>query len=215
MSTTAAERPRPVSDGTLDPDGAIGNAVDAGKTLPSSWYTSDAIFELEKRAIFRRSWEYVGSRDQVAKPGDFFTCEVGGLPLVVVCGKDEVVRAFHNICRHRHHSVAIGAGNRRLLQCNYHAWTYKLDGSFNFGAPVQGGSELRWFGAVPDQRSGRLSRQHGIRQPFGGRSCATRSARPDSGAGDAAGPTAGYGDLSGTQVRRVHGQLEDRVGQQL
>ena len=131
MSTTAAERTNPVSDGGLDPDGSIGRAVVAGKTLPSSWYTDGAIFELEKRAIFRRSWEYVGSRDQVAKPGDYFTCEVGGLPLVVVSGKDGVVRAFHNICRHRHHMVAIGAGNRRVLQCNYHAWTYKLDGSFN------------------------------------------------------------------------------------
>ncbi|MFF2111819.1 aromatic ring-hydroxylating oxygenase subunit alpha [Rhodococcus koreensis] len=131
MSITQSERADQGIRGSLDPDGAVGQAIENGQTLPSSWYTDDSIFEQEKRAIFRRSWEYVGHRGQVAKPGDFFTCEVGGLPIVVVCGKDMVVRAFHNICRHRHHSVAVGAGNRKLLQCNYHAWTYKLDGSFN------------------------------------------------------------------------------------
>lgn len=118
----------------LDPDASIGRKIEAGQTLPSNWYTDDAIFEFEKRAIFRRSWEFVGHRAQVARTGDFFTCEVGGVPIVVVCGKDEVVRGFVNICRHRLHPVAVGAGNRALLQCLYHAWTYKLDGSFN-GAP--------------------------------------------------------------------------------
>ena len=122
------------ANGGLDPDGTIGEMIEAGRTLPSSWYTDEDIFEQEKRAIFRRAWEYVGHRGQVAEPGDYFTCQVGGIPIVVVCGKDETVRAFVNICRHRHHAVAVGAGRRSTLQCNYHAWTYKLDGSFS-GAP--------------------------------------------------------------------------------
>lgn len=116
---------------TLDPDGSIGRNIMAGKTLPSDWYTDPAIFELEKRAIFQRSWEFVGHRSQVEKAGDYFTCEVGGVPVVVVCGKDEVIRGFVNICRHRLHPVAMGAGNKAMLQCRYHAWTYKLDGQFN------------------------------------------------------------------------------------
>src|SRR5262249_26970411 len=39
------------------------------------------------------------------------------------------LRAFVNVCRHRRHEVMSGAGNRRTLQCPYHAWTYGLDGS--------------------------------------------------------------------------------------
>ncbi len=109
----------------------LGELIDAGRTLPSSWYRDDAVFELEQRLIFRRAWCYVGAAGGVASAGDYFTCEVGGVPVVVVRGKDGVVRGFVNICRHRHHPVAMGAGNRSTLQCMYHGWTYKLDGSFN------------------------------------------------------------------------------------
>ena len=122
------------ADRGIDPDGTIGARIEAGRTLPSNWYTDQAVFEQEQKAIFRRSWEYVGHRGQVSRPGDFFTCEVGGVPIAVVCGNDSLVRGFVNICRHRLHPVVEGAGNRALLQCRYHAWTYKLDGSFN-GAP--------------------------------------------------------------------------------
>ena len=131
MTTTVPENiAAPVGSG-LDPTGAIGRDIAAGRTLPSSWYSDEAVLELERRLIFRRCWEYVGHRAQVGSPGDFFTCEVGGVPIVVVCGKDRSVRAFVNICRHRHHPVAVGEGNRSTLQCMYHAWTYKLDGAFN------------------------------------------------------------------------------------
>ena len=33
-----------------------------------------------------------------------------------------------NVCRHRGSTVVEGAGNRKTLQCPYHAWTYGLDG---------------------------------------------------------------------------------------
>ena len=131
MLASEQERGRLMNGNDLDPDGSIGRAISEARTLPSAWYTDQEIFQREQERIFRRSWEYVGHRGQVAKAGDFFTCEVGGMPMVVVCGKDDVVRAFHNICRHRHHSVAIGDGNSKLLRCMYHSWTYRLDGSFN------------------------------------------------------------------------------------
>ena len=42
--------------------------------------------------------------------------------------RDDVLRAFANVCRHRGSLVARGAGERGTLQCPYHAWTYGLDG---------------------------------------------------------------------------------------
>ncbi len=42
---------------------------------------------------------------------------------------DGELRAFVNVCRHRGHLVAQGAGCRETLQCPYHAWTYELDGT--------------------------------------------------------------------------------------
>jgi phenylpropionate dioxygenase-like ring-hydroxylating dioxygenase large terminal subunit len=97
--------------------------------LPSRWYTDAAIFALETERVFRRTWQLVGRADQVAVPGAYFTCEVGGEPLVVVRGQDDAVRAFSNVCRHRGGPVARGEGVLRAFHCAYHGWTYNLDGS--------------------------------------------------------------------------------------
>lgn len=118
----------------LDPDGSVRDAIDHGRTLPSSWYTDEETFKREERQIFRRAWEFVGHAGDVSRAGDFFTCMVGGVPVVVVRGRDDIVRAFLNICRHRHNQVAVGRGNTPVLQCRYHAWSYKLDGTLA-GAP--------------------------------------------------------------------------------
>jgi len=108
---------------------AVSEGIRAGRTLPSAWYTDSQIFELERRLIFGRAWEYVGGLALVAKPGDYFTCEVAGVPVVLVRGKDHTLRGFLNICRHRHHPVVQGSGNKAMLTCFYHSWTYALDGT--------------------------------------------------------------------------------------
>lgn len=100
-----------------------------GRTLPFDWYSDPAVLRLERERIFRRAWQYAGRADQVAEPGAFFTCDLGGVPVVVVRGKDGELRAFLNVCRHRGSLVCEGEGRRETLQCPYHAWTYDLDGS--------------------------------------------------------------------------------------
>jgi choline monooxygenase len=98
-----------------------------GASLSASWYTDPDIVARERERIFRRAWHYVGRTAQVARPGDYFTAAVGEVPIVVV-RDGEALRAFVNVCRHRRHEVMSGAGNRKTLQCPYHAWTYGLDG---------------------------------------------------------------------------------------
>ncbi|MCA9922569.1 MAG: Rieske 2Fe-2S domain-containing protein [Anaerolineales bacterium] len=98
------------------------------QTLPARWYTDPAFLTAEKEAIFWRTWQPVGRTADVRRPGDFFTCEVLGEPLVISRGKDNELRAFFNVCKHRAGPVAAGKGNRKSLQCKYHGWTYGLDG---------------------------------------------------------------------------------------
>ncbi len=56
------------------------------------------------------------------------TRSIGDIPTVVVRGKDQQLRAFVNVCRHRFNRVAQGDGKAKVLQCQYHGWTYGLDG---------------------------------------------------------------------------------------
>jgi len=97
-------------------------------TYPWSWYTDAETARLELERIFTRAWQYVGHAGQVAEAGDFFTARAGRIPVVVTRADDDEARAFVNVCRHRGSTVAEGAGNRKTLQCPYHAWTYGLDG---------------------------------------------------------------------------------------
>lgn len=97
-------------------------------TLPARWYTEPQFLELEKEKIFWKTWQLVGRVDMVSRPGDFFTCDLLGEPLLVTRGVDNQIRAFFNVCPHRAGPVALGKGNRKSLQCRYHGWTYGLDG---------------------------------------------------------------------------------------
>jgi choline monooxygenase len=103
-------------------------------TLPSRWYTSPEFLEEERRRIFHRSWQYVGSLHWLTKPGDHFSVEIQGEPVVITRDKAGTLRALSNVCRHRAGPLADGHGCSPSLQCKYHGWTYDLDGRLR-GAP--------------------------------------------------------------------------------
>src|SRR3954466_11940817 len=101
----------------------------AQATLPWSWYSDPDVLRLEHERIFRRGWHYAGPAELAAGPGAYLTCRAGDIPIVVVRGRDDELRAFLNVCRHRGSVIVEGSGRRETLQCPYHAWTYDLDGS--------------------------------------------------------------------------------------
>ena len=98
-------------------------------TLPAHLYYSQETFEREKSALFSASWQVVGHVHQVAAPGDYFTFDLLGEPLLIARGEEGVLRGFYNVCRHRAGNPATGCGNRKLFRCGYHGWTYRLDGA--------------------------------------------------------------------------------------
>jgi phenylpropionate dioxygenase-like ring-hydroxylating dioxygenase large terminal subunit len=83
---------------------------------------------LERDRLFRDQPIFMALGTRLPKPGDYFTENLAGLPVLLVRGTDGVVRAFANICRHRGAPVAQGCGNARAFTCPYHAWTYDLKG---------------------------------------------------------------------------------------
>ncbi len=91
-----------------------------------------AVFEAEREAVFRNSWINVGRIEKIPEPGDYFVREldVCRTSVLVVRGKDSVVRAFHNMCSHRGNQVAWEArGNcRGAFVCRFHGWSYDTQG---------------------------------------------------------------------------------------
>jgi choline monooxygenase len=124
-----------------------------GRTLPFDWYANPDVLRLERERVFHHAWQYAGRADQVAEPGSFFTCDAGGVPIVVVRDRESTLRAFLNVCRHRGSLVCEGEGKRETLQCPYHAWTYSLDGSLRAAPRTERepGFDKSELGLVPAQ----------------------------------------------------------------
>jgi choline monooxygenase len=105
-----------------------------GWTIPAASYSDAGIYEAELQRIFSGRWHLAGRLSGLAQPGDQLVCTAGHVPVVVVRDRDEELRAFVNVCRHRGHPVALQDGNAKVMQCRYHGWTYGLDGGLR-GAP--------------------------------------------------------------------------------
>jgi glycine betaine catabolism A len=99
-------------------------------TLPGRYYTDPVVFELEKRNIFCQQWMYVCRAEDLPAPGRFVRTQLGDESVIVVRGRDRVLRAFLNVCRHRGSLLcrADSGDLGRAIRCPYHAWAYQLDG---------------------------------------------------------------------------------------
>ena len=102
---------------------------------------SPAHYEVERDAIFRRTWLNVGRVEQLPRKGSYFTKELDAArtSVVVVRDSNDEVRAFYNICRHRGNKLVWNdfpgeetSGVCRQFTCKYHGWRYDLQGECRF-----------------------------------------------------------------------------------
>ena len=103
-------------------------------TMPAFTYTSPEFYQREVERIWRKTWNFIGSADQIRNNGDYFTLNFAGAPIIVLRDHDGKIRAFANTCRHRGSELLEGKGNCKLIVCPYHSWTYDLSGNLR-GTP--------------------------------------------------------------------------------
>lgn len=97
--------------------------------LPVEAYTSQEWFDKEQELIFGNTWQYAGFAEDLQDPGDYITVQCGHQNILVVKGRDQRLRAFHNLCRHRGTQLLRAVGKKqKALTCPYHDWTYNLSG---------------------------------------------------------------------------------------
>jgi phenylpropionate dioxygenase-like ring-hydroxylating dioxygenase large terminal subunit len=102
--------------------------------MPAFTYTSPEFYQREVERIWRKTWNFIGSADQIRNNGDYFTLNFAGVPIIVLRDHDGKIRAFANTCRHRGSELLEGKGNCKLIVCPYHSWTYDLSGNLR-GTP--------------------------------------------------------------------------------
>lgn len=100
-------------------------------TLAAPYYYDEALFRTEQSRVFARSWRFVGHRNELPNVGDYVTVEADNESILVIRGKDDVIRGFFNVCPHRASQlVCHGSGNKpSVISCPYHSWTFEHDGT--------------------------------------------------------------------------------------
>ena len=93
------------------------------RSMPGVYYYDPNIFEREKRAIFHRTWQYVGHHSMLPAPGSYIVREVADQSVLLLRDRQGELRAFFNVCQHRAHRLLEGEGkfNAALITCPYHA----------------------------------------------------------------------------------------------
>lgn len=124
--------------------------ADAPLRLDPRIYVDPDRFEVERQKVFRETPIVACLSTDVENPGDYFTFDDTGVPILVVRSRDGVVRAFLNICTHRGARLVRGqTGRAARFTCWFHGWTFANDGKLlaasepgHFGDDLSGCNHL-------------------------------------------------------------------------
>ncbi len=97
--------------------------------LPNAHYTDPSVFAEEKQALLFDGWSGVSVSADVSEIGDAVPMTFLGMPLFLIRDRDNRVRVFQNICRHR--GMILVEEPRKIegaIRCPYHSWCYATDG---------------------------------------------------------------------------------------
>ena len=119
-------------------------------SLDQRFYKDTSIFDLEKHNIFYNSWIFIGHESQIPNKGDFFVYKLLDEEIIVLRNKENKVKAFFNVCRHRGSRVCLEEkGNTSRFSCPYHSWTYNLDGKLLAAKSLREGIDKSKLGLHP------------------------------------------------------------------
>jgi len=110
---------------------------DGMRTLPGKYYHSKDIYEEEVEKIFYKFWLYACRTEEIPEIGDYKIIQVEDESIILTRDKADNIRALFNVCSHRGTQLCTEANGNfksKSIQCDYHAWTYGLDGKL-MGAP--------------------------------------------------------------------------------
>jgi phenylpropionate dioxygenase-like ring-hydroxylating dioxygenase large terminal subunit len=86
-------------------------------------YFLKKIYTKEEELLFGEVWNFVGFTWDFQNNNDFISLKIAGIPVVVQNMKG-VVKAFKNVCSHRHSIIQTQVSGNRALFCPYHGWSY-------------------------------------------------------------------------------------------
>ncbi|MDQ3832700.1 MAG: aromatic ring-hydroxylating dioxygenase subunit alpha [Actinomycetota bacterium] len=107
-----------------------------GKLL-AKVYNEPAIFELEAKKIFTKTWIFLAHESEIPWPGDYVLRRVISDSFIVTRDEDGQIHVLFNMCKHRGMQLCRSdAGNASHFRCPYHGYTFSNTGKLQ-GVPFE------------------------------------------------------------------------------
>jgi phenylpropionate dioxygenase-like ring-hydroxylating dioxygenase large terminal subunit len=101
--------------------------------VPIEPYISEDYYRREKEHVFKKAWLAIARVEELPNVGDFITRDLTACDtnVLVVRGKDGIIRAFHNMCSHRGNQLSWETKGkcRGFLSCRFHGWVFDTQGA--------------------------------------------------------------------------------------
>ena len=105
------------------------DAFPALPPVPASRYFDPGFAQLERTHLWNKTWLLAGLETELPGAGSYVLFEKLDNSVIISRGKDNKIRAFHNVCRHRASALLLEPkGKAMRFVCPYHAWGYDLEG---------------------------------------------------------------------------------------
>ncbi len=96
--------------------------------VPAKSFFDPELFQKEKEVFFQKAPQPVAFSAEVPEAYSFLSLDIMGTPIVLTRTHNGTLKAFLNACPHRGGKIACGTGQKKLLTCGFHGWSFTLDG---------------------------------------------------------------------------------------
>ncbi|MFL2574686.1 MAG: SRPBCC family protein [Flavobacteriales bacterium] len=120
----------------------INKDISKANTLDGDFYCSNEMFEIVRKNIFDRSWQFVCSSEELSQNNStfpfYFLDEFIAEPLVLINNNNQI-NCFSNVCTHRG-NILIEKKSilKNNIVCNYHGKSFNKSGEFIFMPESEG-----------------------------------------------------------------------------
>ena len=108
--------------------GYVADKPQFSSTLHANCYTDEKYLEVERHAIFQKTWQWACHEEKLREAGDYYVTDIADQSILLLRNTAGKLRAFYNVCQHRAHELLQGEGKTKMIVCPYHSWCYDLDG---------------------------------------------------------------------------------------
>ncbi len=104
--------------------------ITQAETLSSEFYTDERYFHESKEKIFARSWQFVGTTDEIDDLTPFTILESFLDEPVLITKQSEKLNCLSNVCTHRGKILVEESCKANGMRCGYHGRRFDLNGKF-------------------------------------------------------------------------------------